>query len=215
VNQYRFGDLVDSNYNSIFLREGGVYLLPLDWFLWEGDDWWNVIGDQDVLFEVDENGFIWSHSPFTEFNQFDGKEANVVAEAIAHLIANENFAMAKSSFGQTLRWDYDLTEVMVISVEPVTSIWRSDPLFRYTLHSTSGEFTAISWEDDYFEVGERYLVFLVPTEETEDGIEIWSFYSTKINDDGKIRGDSVFSELVGYTVNQVIELAERIITWYD
>jgi len=215
VNQHQYGEAAGGSYDSIFLRKGGVYLLPLDNFDWEGTDWWYIIGNQDVLFEVDNHGIIWSHSPFRGFNQFDGKDVNEVVKAITGLLTNENFDVAMSMFGKTLRWDYDLADVTILSVEPASSQWRSDPMFRYTLKSPQGEFTAISWEEGHFEIGENYLVLLVPTEETADGIEIWSFYATRIDNDGKIRGDSIFTEFKDYTVEQMMEILERVKSWYN
>jgi len=215
LNQHQHSPLADGNYDSIFLRKGGVYLLPLAFFDWEGSDWWYIIGDNDVLFEVDENGIIWSHSPFTGFNQFDGKDVNAASEAILDLLNDADFAIATSAFGHTMRWDYELAKVTILSVESTTSEWRSDALFRYTLESSQGEFTAISWDDDYFEIGKQYLVFLIPTEETDDGLMIASFYATLINDDGTIQGDSVFVELTGYTTDQVFDIAERAAIWYE
>jgi len=50
------------------LREGAVYLLPLK----QSDGNWYIIGDMDVLFEVDEKGKVWSHSGYGDFNRYDG-----------------------------------------------------------------------------------------------------------------------------------------------
>lgn len=53
------------------LRVGGVYLLPLkfnpDW------GWYEVAGDLDVLFELNSEGKIVSHSRFPEFSKYNGK----------------------------------------------------------------------------------------------------------------------------------------------
>jgi hypothetical protein len=64
------------------LREGGVYLLPLT--LYEGK--WHLLGDLDVLFEVDDQGLVWSHSEFEGFNRFDGQHASVLAEAVLSVV---------------------------------------------------------------------------------------------------------------------------------
>ncbi|MCL2633439.1 MAG: hypothetical protein FWD34_02870 [Oscillospiraceae bacterium] len=207
VNQYSYNF---DGYNAIFLRRGGVYLLALDCFDWEGSDWWNIMGDNDVLFEVDDKGLIWSHSRYYGFNQFDGETAGVVAEAFLDITADANFDILISNFGKTLRFGYDLAEITVLSVAEI-----DDEMYRYTLDSpVFGEFTAVSWgrEQGYFEVGERYLAFLFPTEEVADGIGIWSFYSAMVNDDDTIAGDgdSVFAEFNGFTVEKMFELAELI-----
>ncbi|GHV42490.1 hypothetical protein FACS189490_11580 [Clostridia bacterium] len=53
------------------LRVGGVYLLPLKFNQYWGA--YEVIGDLDVLFELDDEGKIVSHSRFPEFSKYDGK----------------------------------------------------------------------------------------------------------------------------------------------
>jgi hypothetical protein len=78
------GGIAPENYISFLPRKGGVYLLPLGYF----DDWWYIIGDMDVLFEVDDTGKVWSHSPFADFKQFDGESATLLAQAIKTLTTN-------------------------------------------------------------------------------------------------------------------------------
>ena len=216
---YGFGELSTTRPDdSTVLRKGGVYLLPIRH--WEPDDDWYMSGDFDVLFEVDDKGLIWSHSPYRGFNQFDGKPSDTVVQAITDLTSCENFEIATtSSIAGVLPYDYELAQVTVLSVKPITSEWRSDTLYRYTLNSSlKGEFTVISWEEEKFDIGGEYLMFLCPTDETSDGIEIWSFYSTKINSDGTITGESgeegsVFEDFAGHTPAQMAELAERAKDW--
>jgi hypothetical protein len=52
------------------LREGGVYLLPVKFSADAGA--YEVVGDFDVLFELDDEGKIVSHSRFPAFNRYDG-----------------------------------------------------------------------------------------------------------------------------------------------
>ena len=53
------------------LRVGGVYLLPVKFNSQLGA--YQVVGDLDVLFELDSEGKIVSHSQFPEFSKYDGK----------------------------------------------------------------------------------------------------------------------------------------------
>jgi hypothetical protein len=65
------------------LREGGVYLLPLKF-----DEFWgayNVVGDLDVLFEVDDGGKIISHSRFPEFSKYDDKSFSELLDDVRAL----------------------------------------------------------------------------------------------------------------------------------
>jgi len=56
---------------SNLLRKGGVYLLPIKF----NPDWgaYEVVGDLDVLFELDDEGRIVSHSQWEDFNKYDGR----------------------------------------------------------------------------------------------------------------------------------------------
>ena len=56
---------------SNLLRIGGVYLLPVRFSSYLGA--YEVVGDLDVLFELDDRGAIISHSRFPELNKYDGK----------------------------------------------------------------------------------------------------------------------------------------------
>jgi len=90
----------------------------------------------------------------------------------------------------------------------------ADEYTKYTMSSpTKGNFSTISREVDYFVVGNRYLVFV--WEDSWEGAMIGDFYSTRINDDGTIAGDSVFAEFKGHTVEQMMELAERAREWHE
>jgi hypothetical protein len=186
VNQHGYGVGISDGYNSIFLREGGVYLLPLDSSDWEGNEWWYVMGDNDVLFEVDDNGKIWTHSPFAEFNKFDGEEASAVADAIISLTSDDNFGIATSAFGRTFRWDYSLEEVVY------------------------GETEGITWEGDFVK-GKRYLALITEGNTVYDFYAVAVDSDGIITNTG---GNSVFSEFAGFTVQEVSELAEKARAWH-
>ncbi|GHU49067.1 hypothetical protein FACS1894127_1270 [Clostridia bacterium] len=65
------------------LRVGGVYLLPLKFNQYWGA--YDVVGDLDVLFELDDRGKIVSHSRFPEFNKYDGKSFSVLLDDVRAL----------------------------------------------------------------------------------------------------------------------------------
>jgi hypothetical protein len=62
------------------LRVGGVYLLPVKFNPYWGA--YEVVGDLDVLFELDDEGKIISHSRFPELNQYDGKPFSELLNAV-------------------------------------------------------------------------------------------------------------------------------------
>jgi hypothetical protein len=62
------------------LRVGGVYLLPIKFNSSLGA--YEVVGDLDVLFELDAEGKIVSHSQFSEFNKYDGKAFSELINAV-------------------------------------------------------------------------------------------------------------------------------------
>ncbi|MHB8061056.1 MAG: hypothetical protein ACYDG2_00265 [Ruminiclostridium sp.] len=62
------------------LRVGGVYLLPIRFDSYLGA--YEVVGDLDVLFELDAEGKIVSHSRFSELNKYDGKTFSELLNAV-------------------------------------------------------------------------------------------------------------------------------------
>ena len=65
------------------LRLGGVYLLPVKFDPYLGA--YEVVGDLDVLFELDDKGLIISHSQFSELNKYDGKPFSVLLNDVMAL----------------------------------------------------------------------------------------------------------------------------------
>lgn len=65
------------------LRVGGVYLLPVKFNSSLGA--YEVVGDMDVLFELDADGKIVSHSQFAELNKYDGKAFSELLNAVRAL----------------------------------------------------------------------------------------------------------------------------------
>jgi hypothetical protein len=217
------------------LREGGVYLLPIWLHNCEEDQlaMWRIMGDLDVLFEVDDKGSIWSHSLYwSEFTQFDGEPAKKLADEITALTSCENFDVAISAFGWMTRHAM-LAEVTVTSSTSHTTNWGSS-YYRYNMEIdviTIGEdmdwwqnsniISAVSYNDS-LKVGGRYLIFLERFG-TEDSPSILTERAAQINEDGTFTaidarewfGTAVFGEWEGYTVVQMREFAERAQAWHN
>ena len=78
-----------------FLREGGVYVLPLSLsqsehndglYLIHGEVEWHAgAGYYYMLFEVDDKGILHSHSTLLAFNKFDGKPYTELVDEILAL----------------------------------------------------------------------------------------------------------------------------------
>jgi hypothetical protein len=203
-----FLTLCDSVTN--LLREGGVYMLPLHY-----DNrglGWSVLGDLDVLFEVDDTGKIWSHSPSKFFNKFDGKDTSILTQAIIDLTSDENFNTAVSRFGWNAK-TAALAEITVTSVEQSVSHvytltdtgervteYRYDYVFDANVLSKgrryapeSGTIPAVSLMVP-LEQGQRYLILLEIYGEYETMAAIQPELIAKINDDGTI---TPYNPLIG------------------
>ena len=76
------------------LRKGGVYLLPLKQ---KGGKWY-IMGDMDVLFEIDDKGKVWSHSFYEDFNRYDGKSIETVIEDLQNMFSEKDSIPANSRF---------------------------------------------------------------------------------------------------------------------
>ena len=75
-----------------FLRKGGVYVLTIG--DWRDSPYYSLYADDDVLFEVDDNGLIASHSWWRDFNKYDGKPLTELWGDIQYLIENPALASA-------------------------------------------------------------------------------------------------------------------------
>ncbi|MDR0382080.1 MAG: hypothetical protein LBH86_08840 [Oscillospiraceae bacterium] len=65
------------------LRVGGVYLLPVRFN--EGWGAYEVTGDLDVLFELDNNGKIMSHTRYPDLNRYDGMNFQALIDDVRAL----------------------------------------------------------------------------------------------------------------------------------
>ncbi len=216
------GCMGDEKTNMV--RKGGVYLLPL--MKDEADEKWHVSFDLDVLFEVDNEGRIWSHSSFEKFRLYDGKDAEVLSDDIAAMTSDENFSSAITPLGQmVVNWGErgTLAEVTISAAESAEDIGGFS-CYQYTF----GEFRplsptnnpnvgAISYTDSnpMLEAGSRYLIML---DYSENGPYIEKNNAARINEDRTISPVSsgsrhAFVLLDGYTVEQITESIEQAVAW--
>ena len=214
------------------LREGGVYLLPLSYS--QPDDTWYVMGDLDVLFEVDDNVRVWTHSRYEDFSRFDGQDASVLADIISAMAVDENLPAAITTFGQIVRYWGVLTEATVLSVARTADQWGYDQIaYRlkvdnilsvssskwYAWDAESGdEITVVSYGSTaHLEQGDHYLIILDPS---EGGPYVEEQRVARINADDTItaihsEAINVFAEFNGYTVEQIVAEAERAKAWHE
>lgn len=82
IRQYLYGGCTSGEETNL-IREGGVYVLPLVTI--EGQETWEIYGDLDVLFEVDDKGLIHSHSSCYELNKYDNKPLSELWNDIEYL----------------------------------------------------------------------------------------------------------------------------------
>jgi hypothetical protein len=240
------------------LRKDGVYLLPLNRFDWDNRITWSAYGEWDVLFEVDNNGRIWSHSQFEGFNRFDGKPAQELANAIVNLTSDSIFKYANGEFGQTAKEGYALAEITINAERTTTTPWGGSfssyeisvdrvhvpTTLEHSRKVTLGNITAQTWNRGSFAVGNRYLTFVYHNSEqysiepTEAAIIGANGRLSQIpeptrepvrvnsNEDG-YEGDgydyvdqewewsTVFDGMYGYTIAQIVDIANRSIEWHN
>jgi len=218
--------VIGGDYQAKLLRQGGVYLLPVGRFDWDGSDYWYVIGDSDVLFEVDEHGNIFSHSSLPAFAAYDGTLWQNLSEDI-HAFVRDNPLLAQyPRFARTLRDEVPLAVIAIL--DGGTKGRRSHLAQRARAEQVLQQGTGRSWQVQLNEgefalntygheakalPGERYLAFIYGSEAE------YSFQpenAARINEDGTIvplanewGGWNAFDELAGMTVEQVRALVEK------
>ena len=214
-----------------FVRKGGVYLLPLINVRFWGDYLWVVRAPYNVLFEVDDKGRIWSHSPHQSFNRFDGENYSVIVDAILDITSDENFDAATiTPFGTWAGWGWtSLVEFTVLSaarVERAWSGWSGNHHYQLMVYIneilTLGSEARVSKGSEVimrdpragtFEEGQRYLMFIDSYSFNVNGRTL-----AKINEDNTITalpGAYHLDGFYGFTVEQMRETAERARAWYD
>ena len=226
VTQSKYGGCCAGEETNL-LREGGVYLLPM--IYWENGDTWIVWGDLDVLFEIDDQGRIWSHSQHEGFSQFDGQDARVVGDIVTAMTTDKNSAAAITTFGiiarhwgvlaevtilgtahDPERWEWE-QNLLVMSADNILSIAPQNDWYTWR-PKNKDEIKAVS--RCHLEQGERYLILFDPS---DGGPYIEESRVAIINADGTITAiseDNVFTEFNGYTVKDMKGEAERAIAWH-
>ncbi|MCL2298655.1 MAG: hypothetical protein FWC27_00730 [Firmicutes bacterium] len=221
LTQYlRGGCMLEEQTN--LLRRGGVYLLPLARH--EGE--YYLMGDLDVLFEVDEQGKIYSHSSFEDFAAYDGKPWQDLMEAIQNIVRDNPLLVQYPRFSKVLREGVPLAEITVLDAGTkgdaggspyLSQRVRAERVLRqgtgksYHVKLSEGPFTLNTFgHEPQAQPGERYLVFIYGNEHE------YSFEqnrAARINADGTIapltEDWNAFSELAGMTVEQVLVLLEK------
>ncbi len=215
LTQYLYGGCVGDKATNL-LRIGGVYLLPLEKY--NGEYYLN--GDLDVLFEIDDQGKIWSHSDYADFNRYDGEDYQEVTKEITRISQDEALMLATSSFGMALR-DWQLLEVTVLtdSVQEKDEYGYSEAVYSARVESTlSGEEPERELDlrysgkgDALLKKGERYLLFV---DNYEGKHYINSDMSAAVEADGTIKNlggeGSIFEEYNGYKVEEISKLALKV-----
>ncbi len=208
------------------LRKDGVYLLPLIKDVETGQ--YYVCYDLDVLWEVDNEGKIWSHSEHEKLNCYDGKDTSVLTNVITQMTSDENFDSAISPLGKMIRNWGDigvLAEVQVASVETAKDEWENDcwkysfSEFKPLITTNKKNIGAISFTDNSktLGVGSNSLLML---DYSEDSPYLDNIRVAKINDNGTISpmdsaGDNIFAAFDGYTVKQIKVEAEKAKLWNE
>ena len=217
------------------LREGGAYLLPLRQT--EGE--WYLMGDMDVLFEIDDVGRVWSHSDFEDFNRYDGEDIEILVGELMNMIQNDDFMLANSPFSNTLR-SWTLADITIrdksdiktdentgfsyISLSFTLNEILSDPNHSDSAPlGDSGNIKVYADESDKINLlpENRYLLCL---DRFRDDIYVNSRMIAKVESDGTITaipapdegsyvGGSIFTPYNGCTISDFREMVSRIDLW--
>lgn len=131
------------------LRVGGVYLLPIRFDSYLGA--YEVVGDLDVLFELDAEGKIVSHSRFSELNKYDGKAFSELLNAVRAI-----YPMPETEFNE----------------QPIDSLEQAESQIN-TAYINSGfrKFTAVFEKESVIKGADAYLFKVTFGENGNNGSE--------------------------------------------
>jgi len=131
------------------LRVGGVYLLPIRFASSLGA--YEVVGDLDVLFEIDAEGKIVSHSRFSELNKYDGKAFSELLNAVGAI-----YPMPETEFNE----------------QPIDSLEQAEIQIN-TAYINSGfrKFTAVFDKESVIKGADAYLFKVTFGENGNNGSE--------------------------------------------
>jgi len=227
----------------MFLREGGVYLLPL----WKQGSKWHTV-DRDVLFEIDDEGLIFSHTWLPGFNKYDGRPASQLAQAISSITEDEDFELAASRFADFVSEIWNV--ILDVTVLPETSgqdvvaaieniLVRPDKTqvdkllefyaqndeyyeernYNYIWQWENGSvIEAQAYTTWLFEPGNRYLVIFY----LFDDVPYINSLSAvaRVNADGTISPhnnvtDGWFAGVENYTIEQITDIARRLTEFFE
>ncbi len=215
ITQHLYGGCFGDEATNL-LRIGGVYLLPLDKY--KGEYYLN--GDLDVLFEIDDQGKIWSHSDYADFNRYDGGDYKEVTKEIIRISRDDALMLATSGFGMALR-GWQLLEVTILtdSIQEKDEYGYSETVYSARVESTlSGEEPEseidlrFSGEGEVLlKESEQYLLF-VDNYEGKHYMNSNMLAAVEADDTIKNLGGegSTFEEYNGYKVEEISELAHTV-----
>lgn len=162
-DEYKYFDPGTTN----LLREGGVYILPLEKH--DNSDLW-VNGDEEVLFEVDDKGKVFSHSGYLDFSSYDGQDAQTLVSKLQALASDNDFIESITPYSTAIQ--YALADVTINSKTESTS----DRSINYSItineilsqptnsevikNKTSSMTQSDTFTVDPLEPGERYLLLI-------------------------------------------------------
>jgi len=210
------------------LRKDGVYILPLS----QHENGWYIMGDMDVLFELDEKGNVWSHSSFESFNKYDGKNVDYFINELQSMFSNKDFILTNSPFGGMLR-GWTLADITVTGISDGSKYYSysftvneilSDPKHENSAPlGTTGKIKVYKDSEEKVSLieGTRYLICL---DRYEGDIFVNNRMVAEIGNDEKITvlsapddhyymGASIFTPYDGYTISDFREMVSRINSW--
>ena len=131
------------------LRVGGVYLLPIRFDSSLGA--YEVVGDLDVLFELDAEGKIVSHSRFSELNKYDGKAFSELLNAVQAI-----YPMPETEFNE----------------QPIDSLEQAERQINTAyINSEFRKFTVVFEKESVIKGADTYLFKVTFGENGNNGFE--------------------------------------------
>jgi hypothetical protein len=233
-----WADKFDINGNEHWLREGGIYIVPItvphcDCEYAEGSmclvlssnmyhTFW-IHDKENVLFEIDDNGLIFSHSRNPTFSYYDGKPYSVLLDEIKRLHSNEEFVTA-AEYGfarQLFRRNTTLAEIVISDVEvelerELDVIYAVKANTQRIIHGLELPALFNFSNINFHETGERLLAFIARYGadldwETNPRYSLEEYAKL---DNGVIRAASDDEWIVGffnnYTIDELKQLVERL-----
>jgi hypothetical protein len=194
-----------------FMREGGVFLLPIlysdsEWSRERNHDGWFTYGYLDVLFEVDDEGLVWSNSWSSEFDRFDGRPWQMLARAIRGVAVGDYNPGRDFASGNTWwSWDFESDRVW----RRGWNSWEFVAEITYLSEEVSGSYV---WD---YNLGFRERFYTVRIDNILNGGEFFGF--NEYNDldldlDGVLRRVGVGDEFTVRVVSDVSTLGQRHLT---